>query len=177
MKIIKKRKKVYAGLLLLLVLTATMFIGGCTNWQDYVFQEGDFLLEVSVDRTTVSIGDEVEITTTLINNSGRSLPVVFSNGNLAGRRRRLAGSLRSGLCITENMGSIFIGGRFEGTTRRTLRNGASVSKTRTHIVEVIDCNGQDKIVHFAGALALFSIGTRDSNTILIFSNVVELEIV
>ena len=55
-----------------------MPFSGCTRgWKDYEYQEGDFSLEITVDKTEAAVGDVVEITATFKNLSGRDLPVSF----------------------------------------------------------------------------------------------------
>jgi len=69
---------------LTIVLAAVMLFAiagltGCNTWRNYEFAEGDFILEISVDRTIVSVGDTIEVTVRLKNNSRHDLPVIFFN--------------------------------------------------------------------------------------------------
>jgi len=174
-------KKLKQSLIILmtvvLIMSATAFFGGCSNWQDYEFQEGDFLLEVSVDRTTVSIGDVVELTMTLINNSGRSLPVVFRHGTFPEERgKRLYGSFASSLSLDFRPAAL--NPAIGSTTRLTLRNGDSVSLTRRHTVEIFELKHEIYITHHANAWASFHIGRfRPGYGIAISGNIIELTII
>jgi len=66
---------------------AVFLFVGCSGWRDYVYEEGDFLLEVEVDRQVVSVGDTITVTASLTNLSGLDLPVVSSTWS--GRARTI----------------------------------------------------------------------------------------
>ena len=75
----KKKKILIIVLVLVLAITATLvslwaFVG-------YTFYEGDFLIELSADRTEVRVGETVTVTATVTNVSGRNIRVRHSNPN------------------------------------------------------------------------------------------------
>ena len=113
---------------------ALLSLAGCATrgWRNYEFQEGDFVLEVSVDRTIVSVGDTVEITATFKNLSGKNLPIVFRANRIFDR---LDERIISTVLIPK---STDLGFGSTGTTRqirRTLRNEAVLTVTRQRTIE------------------------------------------
>ena len=76
-------KKIVAILLTGAMLTMAGFsLFSCDDsWKDYVYQEGDFELTIEVDKTEAKVGDEIEITATFKNLSGRDLPILFMDYN------------------------------------------------------------------------------------------------
>ena len=83
----KMLKRVLCIALVFLMGTFCIAFVGCAGaWRNYEFTEGDFILEISVDRTVVSVGDTIEVTVRLKNNSGQDLPVMFLGVFGGGRR-------------------------------------------------------------------------------------------
>jgi len=61
--------------ILLILLFVVFAFSGCNGWRDYVYEEGDFLLEVEVDKQAVSVGDTITVTASLTNTSGRDIAI------------------------------------------------------------------------------------------------------
>jgi len=172
-----KLKKIGLVIVASIFVFAAFAVGGCGAWQDYVFREGDFLLEVLVDRNTAFVGDTIKITVKLVNNSGKTLPVVFANGILSDSGE-LRNSLLTGLTTSKEHRGGFFSDKHTGTSRRRLRDGDSVSVSRNHIIDVLEIDGVYYVRNFASAIARFSIGRESNEPIIIKSNnVVEIIII
>jgi len=76
----KASSKVFLFILVLCISAAFAFMfSGCSeDWKNYEYKEGDFLLNATVDKTTVSVGDTVTVTVVLKNLSGYTLPIYYS---------------------------------------------------------------------------------------------------
>ena len=68
------KKIICVGVILVMCLGLLV---GCEN--DYVYKEGDFSLEITVDKTSVSVGDSVTVTAKFKNLSGRNIRVQMSH--------------------------------------------------------------------------------------------------
>ena len=66
------RKIISLGVILIMSFT----FGAC---RDYVYQEDDFSLTITVDKTELRVGDTIEVTATLKNLSGRKHKIVYSS--------------------------------------------------------------------------------------------------
>lgn len=60
------------SLCMVLIIIVGLFVG-C--YEDYTYNENDFLLEISVDKTVASVGETVTVTAKLTNLSGRDIRV------------------------------------------------------------------------------------------------------
>ncbi|MCL2255346.1 MAG: hypothetical protein FWC11_00625 [Firmicutes bacterium] len=172
------KKKILSAIIIVIAITGLILFVGCSNWQDYVFQDGDFLLEVTLNKDTASVGDVVEITAILTNKSGQTLPVVLSNGIPRDGRNRFEGSIVSGLTFLEEYRGGLLSDMHSGTRRVRLRDGESISVKRKHEIIVLEMEDSYYITRFAGAVARFSVGRESGDSIFIKSNnVVEITII
>ena len=64
-----KKKIMILGILFVM----SFFLFSCTN--NYVYQESDFSLVITVDKTEVRVGDTVKVTATLTNLSGKGISI------------------------------------------------------------------------------------------------------
>ena len=67
-----KKKFLVLGMVFVMLFSVAGMMG-CGN--EYVFQEGDFRLTVTADRTEVRVGDAIEFTAKLENVSGRDITI------------------------------------------------------------------------------------------------------
>lgn len=141
-------------ILIISVVLMIMIFGvfaGCSN--DYSYKEGDFSLEITVDKTSASIGDEVEITATLKNVSGQALTILYPNDP------------------ERNQGPIYIGGindvYVDEWAQKTLENNATITKKEIRLLT----NNNVMI----GGIAEFYIGHKESsNRVTIASDIIEI---
>jgi len=143
------KKKFLAMGAAFIMLFSVVGMMGCGN--DYVFNEDDFRLTVSVDKTEARVGDIVTVTATLENLSGRNLRVQAATPNMVNLENILIPAV---VPEHSDWGSYIT---FEGgwVRRNTFRDGA-----------IIEVQSQREIRHEANYVAFagvrFSIGRANS---------------
>jgi len=129
-----------------------VFIGtGCAGWRSHEFSDGDFVLEISVDRTNVSVGDIIEVTARLTNNSGHDVPIMFFGafGGVGNLENAISVNCQDGLRAVATILTPFF--------YTTFRHGATVYRTQR--VQAFDNRAfelQAKATLYVGTVGLFN---------------------
>jgi hypothetical protein len=124
---------------------------GCGS--NYTYQEGDFRLTVTVDKTEVQVGGTITVTAKLENLSGEDLPIVFFDFHNP-NNSKTEHILHAGL-LAEGEDFAFSDAWFQ-PSKKTLKKNSSVTFTKSVTIE--DANNR-----VARAVANFYVG-KETNS-------------
>jgi hypothetical protein len=120
------------------------FLSGCGS--NYTYQEDDFRLTVTVDKTEAVVGETVTVTAIFENISGQNIRVQGWSA------RQKLDDILIPVCIPDRPDfSAGIGGTAGFIPRRTFRKDASIKRQITCVIE-------ESTNHNAYAVVLFSVG-------------------
>ena len=144
-------------------MMAIMVLGlfaGCSS--NYVYQEGDFSLEIEVDKTEAKIGDTITVTATFRNLTGKKLPVVFHD-RYDRNRSKIEHIIHIALVGEDTDFEWAFTDEWFRPSRKTLQKDTILTTTKSYIID-------SQVDHIACAIASFYVGSATSDKHFITEN-------